>query len=178
MPLLFSSQENFYDLPKHIHDSHAHGYALGSLIVRTRLMHCLPSKASLALSPSLLVMVLSASFCVAHAQIVKPNLAAIERGSKIYAAKCSACHSAHENNIGPAHAGVLGRKAGKARDYEYSDALAKSKVVWDRVNLERWLTDPEKVIPGQRMGYRLSLPAERADVVTYLATLAPSKSTF
>ena len=111
---------------------------------------------------------------MAHAQTVKPNLAAIERGKKIYTAKCSACHSANENNVGPAHAGVLGRKAGKARDYEYSNALAKSKVVWDRVNLERWLTDPEKVIPGQRMGYRLALATERADVVAYLATLNPS----
>jgi cytochrome c len=38
--------------------------------------------------------------------------------------------------------------------------------------LNAWLTDPEKLIPGQRMGYRLSLPTERADVVAYLATLS------
>jgi cytochrome c len=37
--------------------------------------------------------------------------------------------------------------------------------------LDRWLTDPEALVPGQGMGYRLDDPQERADVVAYLATL-------
>ncbi len=141
----------------------------------SRLMHCLPSKAGLALSPSLLVMVLSAFFGTAFAQNTSEKQAAVDRGLKIYTAKCSACHSAYENSVGPAHAGILGRRAGKARDYDYSEALKKSKIVWSRADLKRWLIDPEKVIPGQRMGYRLSLPNERSDVVAYLSTLSAPK---
>lgn len=134
-------------------------------------MQCPPSKAGLALSSSFCVMALSAFFSTAFAQ----NQTAVDRGLAIYTAKCSACHSVEDNRVGPSHAGVLGRRAGKAKDYEYSEALAKSKLVWSRENLERWLTDPEKVIPGQRMGYRLSVAQERADVVAYLATLTAPK---
>lgn len=101
--------------------------------------------------------------------------AAATRGLAVYTAKCSACHSVDESRVGPAHAGVVGRRVGQVKDYEYSEALAKSKIVWTQANLQRWLTDPEKVIPGQRMGYRLSLPQERADVIAYLASLSPAK---
>lgn len=120
-------------------------------------------------------MVLSAFFGVAFAQDTKPSQAAIDRGLKVYKAKCSACHTTDENSVGPAHSGVFGRRAGQSKGYEYSKALEKSKLVWSRANLERWLTEPEKVIPGQRMGYRLPLQQERADVVSYLATLSLKK---
>lgn len=98
-----------------------------------------------------------------------------ERGLAIYSAKCSACHSVDENRVGPAHAGVVGRRAGTLKDYDYSEALAKSKIVWNATTLQAWLTDPEQLIPGQRMGYRLSLPQERSDVVAYLASLYAPK---
>ena len=101
--------------------------------------------------------------------------AAIARGLAVYTAKCSACHSVEDHRVGPAHAGVLGRGVGKLKGYDYSEALAQSKLVWTRANLARWLTDPEQLIPGQRMGYRLSLPQERADVIAYLASLSPAK---
>ena len=149
----------------------------------SKLMHCLPSKAGLALGAMLPAWWLSAFFAsvlFANAQAQSKETASAgassaARGLAIYTAKCSACHSVDENRVGPSHAGVLGRRAGKVKDYDYSEALTKSKVVWSRANLERWLTDPEKVIPGQRMGYRLSLPQERADVVAYLASLSAPK---
>ncbi len=93
------------------------------------------------------------------------------RGKAIYDAKCSACHSVDDNRVGPLHAGVLGRKAGSVKDYDYSDALRQSRLLWSQANLQRWLADPEKLIPGQKMGYRLDVAQERADVVKYLASL-------
>lgn len=93
------------------------------------------------------------------------------RGKVLYEARCSACHSAGENRVGPLHAGVLGRKAGGVKDYDYSDALRQSRVVWSRVTLQQWLTDPEKLIPGQKMGYRLEQAQDRADIAWFLATL-------
>ncbi len=139
-------------------------------------MHCLALKPSFALSLSLLVAALGAfSTAGTQAQTASAAKPSAERGLAIYTAKCSACHSVDENRVGPAHAGVVGRRAGKAKDYEYSEALNKSNIVWSRNKLQAWLTDPEKLIPGQRMGYRLSLPQERADVVAYLATLPAPK---
>jgi cytochrome c len=93
------------------------------------------------------------------------------QGRMLYEAKCSACHSVQDNRIGPKHAGVLGRKAGSVPDYDYSDALRSSRLVWSKPLLAKWLTDPEQLIPGQKMGYRLGLAQERADVVAYLASL-------
>lgn len=129
-------------------------------------MQCPPKLAGLALG----LFGLSALFA-GGALAQGTQQVAVARGLAIYTAKCSACHSVEDNRVGPSHAGVVGRRAGRVNDFEYSDALTKSKLVWTRANLERWLTDPEKTIPGQRMGYRLSLPQERADVIAYLASL-------
>jgi cytochrome c len=133
-------------------------------------MHRLPAWADFALSTPSLMVALSAFFCTAAAA------QDVQRGMAIYQAKCSACHSVDASRVGPAHIGVVGRRAGQAADYEYSEALAKSKVVWNKTTLNAWLTEPEKLIPGQRMGYRLSLRQERADVIAYLATLKASPS--
>ena len=41
-------------------------------------------------------------------------------------------------------------------------------LVWDARTLDRWLTDPEQLVPGQRMGYSVSEAADRADLIAYL----------
>ena len=92
------------------------------------------------------------------------------RGKTLYESRCTGCHSIDSNRVGPAHRGVLGRKAGTARGYDYSPALKAAAVVWDARSLERWLADPERLIPGQRMGYSVPDAADRADLVEYLRT--------
>ena len=44
--------------------------------------------------------------------------------------------------------------------------------VWTPEKLQAWLTDPEALVPGQAMGYRLSEAADRRDVVAFLQSLA------
>lgn len=95
-----------------------------------------------------------------------------ERGRALYESRCVACHSVDANRVGPAHQGVLGQKAGSVPGFEYSRALANSKLVWTRANLADWLAGPENVIPGQVMNYSLGDAREREDVVAYLATLS------
>ena len=90
------------------------------------------------------------------------------RGQNLYETRCGGCHSIETNRVGPAHQGVFGRKAGAARDYDYSNALRSSKVVWNERTLSEWLADPEKTIPGQRMGYSVREPGDRADLIAYL----------
>ena len=77
--------------------------------------------------------------------------------------------------MGPRHAGVLGRRAGAVPGFAYSPALQAAGFRWDAVRLERWLADPEALVPGQRMGYSVADAAVRADLVAYLATLAAAK---
>lgn len=66
---------------------------------------------------------------------------------------------------------MVGRRAGSIEGFAYSTALQASSIVWNEKNLDRWLTNPESLIPGQRMGYSLGDAVLRANVVAYLATL-------
>jgi len=91
------------------------------------------------------------------------------RGQTLFASRCTACHSLDANRVGPALQTVVGRKAGTAKDYDYSPALAGAGHRWNRALLLAWLTDPEKVVPGQRMGYRVEDAADREDLVAYLS---------
>ena len=81
---------------------------------------------------------------------------------------CQDCHSLDKNDVGPKHRGVFGRKAGTVADYEYSDAVRNSGVVWSEATLDKWLTDPQAFIPGSKMFYHLDNPKDRADVIAFL----------
>ena len=93
------------------------------------------------------------------------------RGGELYQARCGGCHSVEADRIGPRHAHLAGRKAGNVAGFDYSPALRTSGIVWTAVTLDRWLADPERLIPGQRMNYRIDDAAERADIVAWLLTL-------
>lgn len=98
------------------------------------------------------------------------------RGQASYEARCGGCHAVDTDRVGPRHAGVLGRRAGSVPGFAYSEALRRSGLTWTADRLARWLEDPEALIPGQRMGYRLGDAQVRADIVAYLATLsAPAR---
>ena len=89
-------------------------------------------------------------------------------GKQLYATRCTACHSIDFNGVGPAHKNLIGRRAGTAPGYAYSGALKSSSVVWSAETLPKWLADPEKFIPGQKMFVSVADEKERADIVAYL----------
>lgn len=97
------------------------------------------------------------------------------RGKDAYEARCGGCHSVAADRVGPRHAGVFGRRAGGVAGFAYSDALRKSGLTWNAETLERWLADPEALVPGQRMGYSLGDAQARSDIVAYLATLKAAR---
>jgi cytochrome c len=90
------------------------------------------------------------------------------RGKSLYQTKCAACHSIDYNGVGPAHRGVLDRKAGSRADYTYSPALKASSLKWSAKTLDSWLSNPEKLIPGQKMGFAVPGAKDRADLIAYL----------
>jgi cytochrome c len=90
------------------------------------------------------------------------------RGQALYQA-CTGCHSVDDNDVGPRHRGVVGRRAGSLPDYNYSPALRNSQIVWDAATLDRWLTGPQNLVPGTKMFFSLPDPQMRADIIAYLA---------
>ena len=111
------------------------------------------------------------------ALVAFPALAAgdVDAGLALYQTRCAACHSLDYNGVGPAHRGVFGRQAAQAPGFAYSDALKASRLVWDEASLDRWLADPEKLAPGQRMGFNVPEAAARRDLIAYLKQAAATK---
>jgi len=91
-----------------------------------------------------------------------------KNGEQLYATHCVACHSIEVSLAGPAHRGVFGRKAGSVADFDYSPALKNSKLIWNEQTLEQWLANPEKLIPGQKMGYSVSNTKDRKELIVFL----------
>ncbi len=91
------------------------------------------------------------------------------RGQRLYTSRCGGCHAIDENGAGPRHRGLFGRLAGTQPGFDYSPALKASKLRWTEQTLERWLTNPSAVVPGNKMVVQL-VPeaADRADVLAYL----------
>jgi cytochrome c len=86
--------------------------------------------------------------------------------------RCSGCHTLDRIKVGPPLRGVYSRKAGRAPQFPYSDAVVKSSIIWDEATLDRWLTDTESVIPGNEMPFRLNDPLDRRNIIAYLRQLS------
>jgi cytochrome c len=111
----------------------------------------------------------------AYAQMAATPPAGNAVKGKLVFLQCQACHAVAPGGpalVGPNLAGVVGRKAASLPGYDYSSALKASGLVWDSANLDLWLTDPSKLVPGTKMAFTgIDSPALRADVIAYLATL-------
>jgi cytochrome c len=89
-------------------------------------------------------------------------------GRAVFEKRCTGCHALDRDREGPRLAGVLGRKAGSVGGFPYSEAAKKSAIIWNEVLLDRWLADPESVIPDSDMAFRLNSAGERASIIAYL----------
>ena len=86
--------------------------------------------------------------------------------------KCQACHSLEPDKtiLGPSLAGIVGRKSGAEPDFNYSPAMKQAGLTWDSATLDTYLTDPQKLVPGNRMPFPgLKTDQDRKDVIAYLA---------
>ena len=84
---------------------------------------------------------------------------------------CAACHKleAGANNVGPSLHGVFARKAGELADFRYSPAIKRSGIVWTPETLDKFIADPQAVVPGNRMPYAgMAGASDRADLIAYL----------
>jgi cytochrome c len=84
---------------------------------------------------------------------------------------CAACHKleAGANNVGPSLHGIFARKAGEMADFRYSPAMKRSGIVWTPQTLENFITEPQAMVPANRMPYAgMASAADRADLIAYL----------
>lgn len=121
--------------------------------------------------PRLFVAIAILIFLSGLSQLTWGQAGNAERGKRAWRAECRGCHTIDQNYLGPKHRGLIGRPVGKIKGFNFSPALTRSNLVWDADLLERWIADPERVIKGQWMGYRVDSARTRADLVAYLATL-------
>ena len=94
-----------------------------------------------------------------------------QKGANLFTRRCTGCHALDNEKIGPRLRGVFGRPAGAVPNFPYSDATKKAKIVWDEATLEKWLADPDQLVPGNDMTFRLESAEERADIIAYLKAL-------
>jgi cytochrome c len=93
------------------------------------------------------------------------------RGKSVFERRCTGCHALDINREGPHLRGVYGRKAGTAPDFDYSEGVRKSGLIWNDANIERWLRDTDAVIHDNKMGFRVPKAQDRADVIAFLKTV-------
>jgi cytochrome c len=95
-----------------------------------------------------------------------------ESGERTFNQQCKACHTVEKggaSTLGPNLFGVIGRKAGTALGYEFSDAMKKSGITWDDASLGDYLKDPKAKVPDGKMTFAgLKRPPQLADVIAYL----------
>jgi cytochrome c len=98
------------------------------------------------------------------------------KGEKVFA-KCKACHMVGpdaKNRVGPALNGIVGRTAGTAEGFKYSDALMAKNAegfVWTEENIDAYLADPKGFMPGNKMTFPgLKKEDDRKNVIAYLKT--------
>jgi cytochrome c oxidase assembly protein Cox11 len=89
-------------------------------------------------------------------------------GQKLFSERCTTCHALDANKFGPMLGGVIGRKVGSIPGYRYSPALRSASFTWSADTLNRWLADPQKLVPGTKMPIRVLEATSRKDLVAYL----------
>jgi cytochrome c len=94
-----------------------------------------------------------------------------QTGKELFIRRCSGCHAPDLNKEGPSLRGIYGRKAASGLGFGYSEALKKTSIRWDDQTLDRWLTDPDAMVPDTDMAFRLANGEERKAVITYLKSM-------
>jgi cytochrome c len=85
---------------------------------------------------------------------------------------CRTCHTLKEgdNRLGPNLHNIIGRKAGSVPEYAYSSAMKDADLTWDRATLDRFIANPDQVVPGNKMKPYggLTSAEERSKIIAFL----------
>jgi cytochrome c len=72
---------------------------------------------------------------------------------------------------------VVGRKAGSVPGYGYSSAMTDAGIVWDKGTPDRFIANPDQVVPGHNMKPYggIASAEDRARIVAYLEASGSGK---
>jgi len=90
------------------------------------------------------------------------------RGKMVFEKRCVGCHAMDANREGPQLRGVYGRTAGSLAGFQYSASLKSLGLTWNPETLDRWLTDPDAMVPGNDMSFATPKAVDRSDLIAYL----------
>lgn len=89
-------------------------------------------------------------------------------------AKCASCHQIGPSaraGFGPQLNGIVGRPAAATKDYRYSPAMQKSRIVWTEDKLRAFMKSPGDVVPGTRMRFwGISNEQDLNNLLAYMKT--------
>lgn len=95
------------------------------------------------------------------------------KAKELYQFYCADCHHPDNEELGPKHRGVYGRKAGTLEGFPYSDGMKNSGIVWKAKELDAFLKNPEAVIPDTAMGFEgINKKFERYLIIQYLKSIS------
>ena len=91
----------------------------------------------------------------------------------VFTRYCSGCHAVADgtlHGIGPDLANLMGADAAQSAGYEFSAALTESGLTWDQETLDRYLQNPQELVPGTTMSFP-GIPdaTERAEIIRHLS---------
>jgi len=95
-----------------------------------------------------------------------------KHGKELFDKRCGGCHGMDRDKEGPRLGGVYGRAAASVSSFEYSAALKQSKITWTAETLEKWLADPDKLVPDNDMPFHVQDANERHEIIAYLKQLS------
>lgn len=113
----------------------------------------------------------------AAGDMVGPMLAKadIAKG-KIVAKQCGICHTLNRGGakkIGPNLWNIVNAPKARSKGFRYSKAMAKAGGSWGYEDLGRFIANPKKAIPGNKMPARgVKKISDRAALIAYLRTLS------
>lgn len=90
-------------------------------------------------------------------------------GKLVFEKHCTGCHAMDRDREGPRLGNVLGRKAAAVPAFRYSDALKNAGFVWNESRLDRWLADPDRLVPNNAMSVDLPKASDRRDIIAFLS---------
>jgi cytochrome c len=139
----------------------------------TSSRRCVPVR---HLAQALLIMTVSAMACMLPSPPARPQASQGTEdasGQQAFNNACRTCHMVKEgdNRLGPNLHKVVGRKAGSLPDYGFSSAMKEAGFVWDEEKLDRFMANPDEVVPGNSMKPYGGLASgeDRKKIIAFLA---------
>jgi cytochrome c len=88
---------------------------------------------------------------------------------------CQTCHTIREgdNRFGPTLYNIIGRKAASLPNYNYSSAMKDADFEWEEEKLDRFIADPDEVMPNNNMRPYGGLASadDRAKIIAFLRSM-------